>query len=87
MRILSLPFRLGDDVRVLPSVDETFNRSFIGKIGQVIKFDFDCKCGQSYPDDPMIGVEFPSGRYEEFWREELELLRAVQLPQPFHPKP
>ena len=28
-------------------------------------------CGQRFPDDPMIGVRFPDGALQEFWREEL----------------
>jgi len=65
------PFKIGERVRVTDSKDETFDRSFKGRIGVIEYFEYECGCGQSYPDDPMIGVRFRRGRIEEFWAEEL----------------
>ena len=72
------PFKSGERVRVTDSKDETFDRSFKGRIGVVEYFEYECGCGQGYPDDPMIGVRFQSDRIEEFWAEELtrQLARA-----------
>ena len=68
------PFFIGQRVTVHRLVDETVNKSFLLRSGIVHYFDYDCGCGQSYPEDPMIGVHFPNGDIEEFWREELKPL-------------
>ena len=68
------PFKIGAPVRVVQLVDETGNRAWRGRAGTVKFFSYDCGCGQSYPDDPMIGVESPRGKIEEFWKEELRVL-------------
>jgi hypothetical protein len=65
------PFKIGTSVRVARLADETANRAWLGRTGTVKFFNYDCGCGQSFPDDPMIGVELPSGKVEEFWKEEL----------------
>ena len=72
-KILGAPFSPGQTVTVLTACDETCDRSFIGKSGEVIYLEYSCGSGQTYPADPMIGVELPSGDCEEFWREELQL--------------
>lgn len=64
-------FEIGDIVRVVCISDETVSKKFLGRIGKVTHFDYSCGCGQSYPDDPMIGVRFSNGKIEEFWREEI----------------
>ena len=68
------PFKIGAPVRVVQLVDETGNRAWRGRTGTVKFFSYDCGCGQTYPDDPMIGVESPRGKIEEFWKEELQIL-------------
>jgi hypothetical protein len=70
------PFRVGERVRVTDSGDETFERSYKGRIGIVEYFEYECGCGQSYPNDPMIGVRFHKDRIEEFWAEELTRQQA-----------
>jgi len=67
------PFHIGDKVRVIKGTDETFDRRFLRRVGVVEHFEYSCGCGQTYPNDPMIGVEFRSGEVEEFWQEELKL--------------
>lgn len=54
------PFKIGDCVKVLdnPNNDDTFNPIFVGMAGVVEFFEYDCGCGQSFPEDPMIGVRF-----------------------------
>lgn len=71
------PFNIGEPVRILdnPSNDETFNFIFAKRIGHVEFFEYECGCGQTYPEDPMIGVIFTDGKVGEFWAEEL-----VRLP-------
>lgn len=69
------PFKVGQRVRVARVVDETGLRCLVGMDGAVEYFEYDCGCGQSYPEDPMIGVRFPTGQLEEFWHEELRLLK------------
>jgi len=71
--IKKLHIKIGDSVQVLnnPNNDETFACQHIGLKGQVKYFNYDCGCGQTYPHDPMIGVEFSNGQMEEFWKEEV----------------
>lgn len=68
-------YRIGDKITVLnnPLKDETFDKKFIGKEGTVAFFEYDCGCGQTYPDDPMIGVKFRNGNVAEFWKDEIAL--------------
>ena len=63
--------KIGSIVKVIKGTDETFDTRFLHRVGVVEYFDYDCGCGQSYPNDPMIGVKFPEGVTEEFWSEEL----------------
>jgi len=65
------PFRIGEGVRIVCSEDDTFDRAFLGRIGIVKYFEYECGCGQSFPLDPMIGIEFDNGTVEEFWSDEL----------------
>ena len=67
------PYRIGTPVRVTQLVDETGNRKWLRRTGHVKYFDYFCGCGQTYPDDPMIGVEY-RGCTEEFWKEELKVV-------------
>lgn len=73
--IEGVPFKIGDKVRVLnnPSNDETFDKKYSGRNGEVIFFEYDCGCGQNFPEDPMIGIKFQNGKVEEFWKDELLL--------------
>jgi hypothetical protein len=75
------PFKIGTPVRVVQLVDETGNRAWRGRAGTVKFFSYDCGCGQTYPGDPMIGVESPRGKIEEFWKEELRILSRVKACQ------
>jgi len=73
--IKGAPYKIGDIVRVLnnPNEDETFDKHLSGKFGLIEYFEYDCGCGQSFPEDLMIGVRFSNGKSEEFWKEELLL--------------
>lgn len=70
------PFKIGQFVKVLenPNNDDTFDIKFAKQIGIVKFFEYDCGCCQTYPEDPMIGIIFTSGKIEEFWKEELAAL-------------
>ncbi len=74
--IKGAPFRIGSKVQVLnnPLNDETFDKKYSCKIGEIIFFEYDCGCGQTFPADPMIGVKFLHGKVAEFWKEELLLI-------------
>jgi hypothetical protein len=74
--IVGAPFKIGDAIQVLdnPNKDETFDSDFSGKQGVVYFFEYDCGCGQSFPEDPMIGVRFNNNAVGEFWKDELILL-------------
>lgn len=74
--IKGAPYRIGQRVRILnnPNKDETFDRKLVGKVGEIVHFEYDGGCGQSYLGDPMIGVKLASGKRDEFWKEELELI-------------
>ena len=79
--IKGAPFNIGDIVLVLnnPNEDETFNKHLSGKLGLIEYFEYDCGCGQTFPEDPMIGVRFLNGKSEEFWKEEIELLTSSHI--------
>lgn len=65
-----LPIAIGDRVQIVALTDETAAASHLGQSGHVVYFDYFCGCGQSFPDDPMIGVMLGES-VGEFWREEL----------------
>jgi len=71
--IKGAPFRIGQFVKVVKATDDTCKEGFIGAVGRVIWFEYDCGCGQTFPGDPMIGVRFMGGTVEEFWAEELKV--------------
>ena len=58
--------------------DETAAEQFLEKSGHVVHFEYSCGCGQSYPDDPMIGVAF-EGLIEDYWKEELQVVAALNV--------
>jgi hypothetical protein len=68
------PYKIGQKVKVLnnPNIDDTFDIKFINKTGEIVFFEYDCGCGQTFPKDPMIGVKFSDGSIDEFWKEELQ---------------
>ena len=65
------PFSIGQRVRVTSLTDETGEPRFMGQVGVVEHYEYDCGCGQVFPSEPMIGVRFPAG-LEEYWAEELK---------------
>jgi len=75
------PFRLGQRVRVIDLIDEMADAEYLGQEGVVVYFEYSCGCGQSYPEDPMIGVRFGSNT-AEFWKEELDLLDKSSFVKP-----
>jgi hypothetical protein len=56
--------------RVNKATDETADKSHIGERGKLINVDYSCGCGQSQGDG-MYLLEFPNGKTEEFWHEEI----------------
>jgi hypothetical protein len=68
------PFNIGDSVKVVSLSDDTADAEFLGQRGKVLYFEYSCGCGQTFPNDPMIGVQF-AVRTAEFWKEELARLR------------
>ena len=72
------PFRIGDTVRVVSLSDDTANEGLLGCQGSVLYFEYSCGCGQTFPKDPMIGVQF-NARTDEFWKEELAHVGDVDL--------
>jgi len=73
--IKGAPYKIGNLVKVIFATDETFDNSFMGQVGKIIHYCYSCGCGQSFPDDPMIGIEFNEGVIEEFWKEEIKRLK------------
>jgi hypothetical protein len=67
------PIQVGTRVVVGTSQDETFDHTLTGLCGMVMYLEYECGCGQTYPNDPMIGVRLDNGHGEEFWTEELIL--------------
>ncbi|MFH0990175.1 MAG: Carotenogenesis protein CarS [bacterium] len=70
--VFGAPFRIGQRVRVVSIVDETGDERFLEGEGIVVYLEYECGCGQTFPEDPMIGVRFLNVT-EEFWKEELAL--------------
>jgi hypothetical protein len=75
--IVGAPFKVGERVRVIAGADETFDSAFFGRVGIIEYFEYDCGCGQTFPNDPMIGVRF-SNCVEEFWAEELQIVERMR---------
>ena len=77
-RIEGSPFQPGDRVRVVDAIDRHVHdvAEHIGRRGLVVYLEYSCGCGQRVPDDPMIGVQFTKKQTEEFWAEELALVKA-----------
>lgn len=74
-RVEGSPFQPADRVKVVDIADSTADPRNVGKTGCVVFLEYDCGCGQQFPNDPMIGVRFDDGSGEsEFWAEELALL-------------
>lgn len=76
INILGAPFRIGQKVTIKNpnNGDDTFEKKFIGQIGTIVFFEYNCGCGQTFPNDPMVGVEFSRGEQCEFWKEEITIL-------------
>lgn len=94
------PFQPGDRVRVVQILDETVTATdlgldpdadieayLVGRAGVVHHLNYDCGCGQRYPDDPMIGVLLDGcaappdpSEWPEFWPEELSPVPAEPAP-------
>ena len=70
--IADAPYKIDDRVKVVLAADETTDLEFLGHTGKVVHLNYSNACGQSFPDDPMIGVEFEGSEVESFWKEELE---------------
>lgn len=66
------PFQKDEVVKIVGCCDETGYPEMVGRGGPVVHLDYDCGCGQSYPDNPMIGVRLEPGVVFELWAEELE---------------
>ena len=73
------PYQPGQVVVVASSNDPSDGTvlQYVGQLGVVNYLEYCCGCGQTYPSDPMIGVMFSSGAKQEFWSEELRLVRRV----------
>lgn len=72
--IKGLKFKIGQNVKVVTLSDQHGNKKYVGVMGKVMYFNYDCGCGQSYPYDPMIGVQFKDKKVAEYWNEELEII-------------
>ena len=53
------------------TIDEAIE-ALIGQFGIVEYLEYNCGCGQIYPNEPMIGVKLDDGSEHEFWFEELK---------------
>lgn len=68
-------YQPGMPVRIVDAIDRDVHdvSEFIGLRGVVEYLEYECGCGQHYPEDPMVGILFHDGRRQEFWREEVAL--------------
>lgn len=72
------PFKIGDIVKVVLFSDDSAGDEFLGRVGIVLYFKYSCGCGQSFPADPMIGIQFGE-KTAEFWKEEITKLNQGNL--------
>lgn len=66
------PVSIGTRVTITAIEDPEDNR-FLNLQGVVKYLDYECGCGQNYPNDPMIGVSLNDGTEWEFWMNELSI--------------
>lgn len=71
------PFKIGESVKVVSISDDTADSEYLGQRGRILYFEYSCGCGQTFPGDPMIGVQFADGT-AEFWKEELARTRVAR---------
>ncbi len=59
-RVEGSPYQPGDRVKVVRAIDQEVHdvSRFVGHTGTVEHLEYDCGCGQRYPDVPMVGVKF-----------------------------
>lgn len=69
------PVQPGAQVQIISRADETADPRWLGEFGVVEYLEYNCGCGQTYPTDPMVGVRFGCGKVEEFWKEELHVIK------------
>lgn len=71
-------YQPGERVLVVRAIDRYVHdvSELVGKEGAVEHLEYECGCGQHYPEDPMVGVRFGDGQLQEFWREELQQIEA-----------
>lgn len=76
------PFSIGQRVKITTLVDietldylaippDEIEDTLIGQEGTLEHYDYDCGCGQIFPDQPMIGIRLADDTLIEFWPEEL----------------
>lgn len=88
------PFKIGEEITVTLAPDQddgTLTPEEVsfwnGRKAVVTYFEYSCGCGQSFPADPMIGVE-ADGHKAEFWKAELsEASNIAALPPAVPAKP
>lgn len=68
------PYKIGDWIKVIDLADVYMSKSFIGKRGKVLYFNYNDSRGQYYPHDPKIGVRLKDGATVELWKDEVTLL-------------
>jgi hypothetical protein len=73
-RVRDSPYQPGDGVQIVGAIDREIHdvSEYVGKKGTVDYLEYECGCGQIFPEVPMVGVVFPGGKIEEFWPEELQ---------------
>lgn len=79
------PVKIGQSVKVTSigeGEEDTDWGKLMGQTGTVSYLEYSCGCGQTYPQDPMIGVQFTDGSIHEFWHEELEPIVQESLARP-----
>ena len=67
------PFQPGDRVTVTRATDRDVYdvTRYVGCSGVVDYLEYECGCGQHFPEEPMVGVKFEDGTVEAFWPGEL----------------
>jgi hypothetical protein len=80
------PFELGQRIEIadltdphtlgqLTAGDEGFEDVWdvLGHKGVLEYYEYNCGCGQIFPDQPMMGVKLDNGMRCEFWAEEMKV--------------
>lgn len=70
--VIGAPYSINARVKIGKGSDDAFDKKLKGKTGKIVYYNYERGTGQTFPADPLIGVNI-NGRISSFWKEELKL--------------